>query len=130
MSLTVTTDPGTPSVAVLRQQLHNVQVGITIPSSNKMLGTSFNLPVSDLSLGGTLFIGNPSATSVDAIVQYGSSIAPPNDHVNIPPFGVTSVKLVHGETNVMITVTNGVPVIVQAAIGARFQIVLPIGPAV
>src|SRR5262245_6052077 len=37
-----TTDPSTPSTAVLRQQLGPIKEALTIPSSNIMQGRSFN----------------------------------------------------------------------------------------
>jgi len=125
-----TTDPGTPSVAVLRQH-HGVScVALTVPSSNRMTGTAFNLPVSDLLAGGTLFVGNPSLANATATVQYGGSTSPVTDNVVIPSLSVVKVKITQAEANLLFTVTNDVPVVVQAAIGTRFQVVLPIGPAV
>src|SRR5262245_61008856 len=55
-----TTDPTTPSTAVLRQQLGPLKEAITIPSSNIMQGRGFNLPLGDLSGGGNLYVGNPN----------------------------------------------------------------------
>ena len=55
-----TTDPSTPSTAVLRQQLGPIKEALTIPSSNIMQGRSFNLPLGDLSGGANLYIGNPT----------------------------------------------------------------------
>jgi hypothetical protein len=126
----VTSDPSTPSVAVLRQQLGAVRVAITIPSSNLTMGTSFNLPISDLFGGGTLFIGNPGATAATVVTQYGSSQAAPDAHVTVPPLSLVTVKITQGAANLLLTSTNGVPVVAQAAIGTRFQALFPIGPAV
>jgi hypothetical protein len=125
-----TTDPGTPSVAVLRQHLGATCVALTVPSSNRAAGTAFNLPVSDVLAGGVLFVGNPGLSAATATVQYGSSTSPVTDNVTIPSLSVVKVKITQAEANLLFTVTNGVDVVVQAAIGTRFQVVLPIGPAV
>jgi hypothetical protein len=126
----VTSDPTTPSVAVLRQQLGAVRVAITIPSANRMLGTTFNLPVSDLFGGATLFLGNPGGTAATVVTQYGSSQAPPDAQITVPALGVATVKITQAAANLLVTSTNGVPVVAQAAIGTRFQALFPIGPAV
>ena len=125
-----TTDPGTPSVAVLRQLQGLTCIALTVPSSNHMVGTAFNMPVSDLVGGGTLYVGNPSLANATATVQYGGSASPVTDNVTIPSLSVTKVKITQAEANLLFTVTNGVPLVVQAAIGSRFFVVLPIGPAV
>jgi len=128
--LASTADPASPSVAVLRQQLGNLRFALTVPSSNRMLGTAFNFPVSDLGGGATLFVGNPGLVNSTAVVQYGNSTSPVTDHVTIPSLSVVKVKITQAEANLMFSVNNNVPVVIQAAIGTRFQLVLPIGPAV
>ena len=50
--------------------------------------------------------------------------------MNVPAFGVAKVPIIHSATNLMVTVTNGVAVVVEAVIATRFQLVMPIGPAV
>jgi hypothetical protein len=127
----VTTDPTTPSVALLRQELGQTGKGaITVPSSNRTLGTSFNLPAGGLQGGADLFIGNPSGTPANAVIQYGGSTSPPGGQVTVPPVGVAKLKITQAETNVLLTITNGVQVVVQADLCSRFLVVHPIGPAV
>jgi hypothetical protein len=127
----VTTDPSTPSAAVLRQELGGSGKGaISVPTSNRMLGISFNLPVGTLSGGADLFLGNPSGTPANAVIQYGSSTSPPAGNVTVNPVGVAKFKITQAETNVIVTITNGVQVVVQADIHDRFFVVYPIGPAV
>jgi hypothetical protein len=125
-----TADQSAPSVASLRQQLGAVRFGLTVPSSNRTLGTAFNFPVSDLSGGATLFVGNPGLATATATVQYGGSTSPVTDNVTIPSLSVVKVKITQAETNLLLTVNNDVPVVAQIAIGTRFEMVLPIGPAV
>jgi hypothetical protein len=132
MSLVVATtaDLTTPSVAVLRQQLGQLRFGLTVPSSNLMAGTAFNFPVSELAGNATLFVGNPGLANATAVVQYGTTNSPVTDHVTIPSLSVVKVKITQAEANLLLTVNNQVPVVVQVAIGTRFETVLPIGSAV
>lgn len=126
-----TTNPNTPSAAVLHQTFKgNQRAAIVVPSSNRMLGTSFNVPVSDLDGGGTLFIGNASGADANATIQYGSVTTPVAANVRVPSLGVATAKVAQAETNLIINVTNNVPVVVELAIGARLLVVFPIGPAI
>jgi hypothetical protein len=126
----VTTNPATPSAAVLHQTFKgNARAAISVPSSNRTLGTSFNIPVSDLDGGGTLFIGNPGGVEANAAIQYGSATAAATQ-VRVPSLGVATFKVAQAATNLLVSITNDVPVVVQLAIGSRLLVVFPIGPAV
>src|SRR5262245_43202986 len=50
-----------PSVAVLRQNIGPVREALAIPASTVMMGTAFNVPLSEG--GGTLYVGNPNAAA-------------------------------------------------------------------
>jgi hypothetical protein len=127
-----TTDPTTPSTAVLRQSLGPIKEALTIPSSNIMQGRAFNLPLGDLSGGGNLYIGNPNAADALIDLQYGNSTAPIISPVTVSPTSALKIPIaptpIH--TNLIINVRSDFPVVVQAVIGTRFLVVYPIGPAV
>jgi len=127
----VTTNATTPSAAVLHQHLSgNARAAISVPSSNRMLGKTFNIPISDLMGGGTLFIGNPNTAAVTVGLQNGGSNTPAAAQVTVGALSVGTVKIAQAESNLIVTVTSGASVVVQAAIGPRFLVVFPIGPAV
>ena len=88
-----TTDPISPSTAVLRQQLGPIKEALTIPSSNIMLGRGFNLPIGDLSGGGNLYIGNPNASDALIDLQYGNSTAPVISPVTVPPTSAFKIPI-------------------------------------
>jgi hypothetical protein len=127
-----TTDPSTPSTAVLRQQLGPIKEALTIPSSNVMQGRSFNLPLGDLSGGANLYIGNPNPSDAIVDLQYGNSTAPVVSPLTVGPTSAAKIPLppmpIH--TNLIVNVRSDFPVVVQAVIGTRFLVVYPIGPAV
>jgi|KBSMisStandDraft_5_1062788.scaffolds.fasta_scaffold986685_1 hypothetical protein len=127
-----TTDPTTPSTAVLRQQLGPLKEALTIPSSNIMQGRGFNLPIGDLSGGGNLYVGNPNGSDALIDLQYGNSSAPVISPVTVPPTSALKIPIaptpIH--TNLIINVRSDFPVVVQAVIGTRFLVVYPIGSAV
>jgi hypothetical protein len=127
-----TTDPTTPSTAVLRQNLGPIKEALTIPSSNIMQGRGFNLPIGDLSGGGNLYIGNPNASPAIIDLQYGSSIAPVISPVTVGPTSAFKIPIAPTpiNANLIINVRSDFPVVVQAVIGTRFLVVYPIGPAV
>jgi len=127
-----TTDPSTPSTAVLRQQLGPIKEALTIPSSNIMQGRSFNLPLGDLSGGANLYIGNPNAADAMVDLQYGNSTAPVVSPLTIGPTSAAKIPLPPTpiNTNLIVNVRSDFPVVVQAVIGTRFLVVYPIGPAV
>jgi hypothetical protein len=127
-----TTDPSTPSTAVLRQQLGPIKEALTIPSSNVMQGRSFNLPLGDLSGGANLYIGNPNPSDAIIDLQYGNSTAPVVSPLTIGPTSAAKVPLPPApiNTNLIVNVRSDFPVVVQAVIGTRFLVVYPIGPAV
>jgi len=127
-----TTDPTTPSTAVLRQSLGPIKEALTIPSSNIMQGRGFNLPIGDLSGGGNLYVGNPNGSDALIDLQYGNSSAPVISPVTVPPTSALKIPIaptpIH--TNLIINVRSDFPVVVQAVIGTRFLVVYPIGSAV
>jgi hypothetical protein len=127
-----TTDPTTPSTAVLRQSLGPIKEALTIPSSNIMQGRGFNLPIGDLSGGGNLYIGNPNAAEALVDLQYGNSTAPVISPVTVPPTSALKIPIAPTpiNTNLIINVRSDFSVVVQAVIGTRFLVVYPIGPAV
>src|SRR5215831_4226107 len=127
-----TTDPTTPSTAVLRQNLGPIKEALTIPSSNIMQGRGFNLPIGDLSGGGNLYIGNPNASDAIIDLQYGNSTAPVISPVTVPATSALKIPIAPTpiNTNLIINVRSDFPVVVQAVIGTRFLVVYPIGPAV
>ena len=127
-----TTDPSTPSTAVLRQQLGPIKEALTIPSSNIMQGRSFNLPLGDLSGGANLYVGNPNAADAIIDLQYGDSTAPVVSPVTVGPTSAAKIPLPPApiNTNLIVNVRSDFPVVVQAVIGTRFLVVYPIGPAV
>jgi hypothetical protein len=127
-----TTDPSTPSTAVLRQQLGPLKEALTIPSSNIMQGRSFNLPLGDLSGGANLYIGNPNPSDAIVDLQYGNSTAPVVSPLTIGPTSAAKIPLPPApiNTNLIVNVRSDFPVVVQAVIGTRFLVVYPIGPAV
>jgi hypothetical protein len=127
----VTANKTTPSAAVLHQHFQgNARAALSVPSSNHNTGKSFNIPISDLTGGGTLFLGNANSTDATATLQYGGSTAPVAATVKVPALGVATVKLAQAETNLIVTVTNNLPIVAQAALGPRFLMLFPIGPAV
>jgi len=127
----VTSNPAAPSAAVLHQHLSGTaRAAISVPSSNHTLGKSFNIPISDLAGGGTIFVGNPNATAASLTIQNGASTTAAAAQLTVGAFGVGHTKITQAESNLIITVTNNVPVVVQVAIGPRFLVVFPIGPAV
>ena len=127
-----TTDPSTPSTAVLRQQLGPIKEALTIPSSNVMQGRSFNLPLGDLSGGANLYIGNPNPSDAIIDLQYGNSTAPVVSPLTVGPTSAAKIPLPPApiNTNLIVNVRSDFPVVVQAVIGTRFLVVYPIGPAV
>ncbi|HEY7371870.1 MAG TPA: hypothetical protein VIF57_06795 [Polyangia bacterium] len=127
-----TTDPTTPSTAVLRQSLGPIKEALTIPSSNIMQGRAFNLPIGDLSGGGNLYVGNPHAADALIDLQYGDSNAPIISPVTVSPTSALKIPIAPTpiNTNLIINVRSDFPVVVQAVIGTRFLVVYPIGPAV
>ena len=127
-----TTDPSTPSTAVLRQQLGPIKEALTIPSSNIMQGRSFNLPLGDLSGGANLYIGNPNPSDAIVDLQYGNSTAPVVSPLTVGPTSAAKIPLppMPINTNLIVNVRSDFPVVVQAVIGTRFLVVYPIGPAV
>ena len=127
----VTTNPTSPSAAVLHQHLQgSAKAAISVPSSNRMLGRSFNIPISDLSGGAKLFIGNPNTAPANIAVQNGATATPAVAQITVGPLSVGTVKIAQAESNLIVNVTSGGTVVVQAAIGPRFLVVFPIGPAV
>jgi hypothetical protein len=121
-----TSTPGNPSVAVLRQQLGPLKEALTIPPASVMMGTAFNLPLSEGN--GALFIGNPNETAAVAELYFGSQANPPAQTLTIEPTNVTKVILppTQTQTNLILRVTKGPPVVVQAVLGTRFLVVYPI----
>jgi len=130
--IATTTDPTTPSTAVLRQQLGPIREALTIPSSNIMQGRGFNLPLGDLSGGANLYIGNPNPSDAVIQLQYGNSTAPPRPPTTVPATSAAKIPLPPApiNTNLIVNVITDFPVVVQAVIGTRFLVVYPIGPAV
>ena len=127
-----TTDPSTPSVAVLRQQNGTTKVSVTIPSSNRMTGKGFNLPLGDLSSGpNNLYIADPNPSNATVIIQYGSSTSPIDSTVTLQPFGIAKIAIAstHAQTNLLITVVDGFPIVAEAVFGTRIQVLLPIWSA-
>jgi hypothetical protein len=130
--IAATTDPSTPSTAVLRQQLGPIKEALTIPSSNIMQGRAFNLPLGDLSGGANLYVGNPNAADAVVVLQYGDSTQPGRPPVTVPATSALKIPLPPTPiaTNLIVNVISDFPVVVQAVIGTRFLVVYPIGPAV
>ena len=126
-----TTDPTTPSTAVLRQQLGPIKEALTIPSSNVMQGRAFNLPIGDLSGGGNLYIGNPHASDAEVDLQYGNSGSPAISPMTVRATSALKIPIAPTpiNTNLIVNVRSDLPVVVQAVIGTRFLVVYPIGPA-
>jgi hypothetical protein len=115
-----------PSVAVLRQQLGPLKEALTIPRAEVMMGTAFNLPLSEGN--GALFIGNPNGTAAVVDLFFGSQANPPAQTITVDATNVAKVILppTQTATNVILRVTNGPPVVVQAVLGTRFLVVYPI----
>jgi hypothetical protein len=115
-----------PSVAVLRQNIGPVREALAIPASTLMMGVAFNTPLAEG--GGTLYVGNPNTTPAVADVHFGSQANPPVQTVTVAGNNVAKVTLpaTPTHTNVIVRITNGVPVIVQAVLGTRFLVVYPI----
>jgi hypothetical protein len=128
-----TTDATTPSVAVLRQQQGTTKIAVTIPSSNRMLGRAFNLPLGDLSSGpNNLYIANPNGADTQAIIQFGASTSPVDSIVTIPANGIVKVPIsaTHAQTNMLITARDVFPLVAEAVFGTRLEVVLPIWNAI
>jgi hypothetical protein len=124
-----TTDTSTPSVAVLRQQNGTTKISVTIPSSNRMTGMSFNLPLGDLSSGpNNIYIADPNPSNATIIIQYGASTSPVDTTVTLQPYSIVKIPIAatHAQTNMLITVIDGFPVVAEAVFGTRIQVVLPI----
>jgi hypothetical protein len=115
-----------PSVAVLRQNIGPVREALAIPASTVMMGVAFNTPLAEG--GGTLYIGNPNNAAAVVDVYFGSQANPPVQTVTVDPTNVAKVTLPAAPTqsNVILRVTSGPPVIVQAVLGTRFLVVYPI----
>jgi hypothetical protein len=130
--IATTTDPTTPSTAVLRQQLGPIKEALTIPSSNIMQGRTFNLPLGDLSGGANLYVGNPNPSDAIIELQYGDSTQPRHPPITVPATSALKIPVAAMpiKTNLIVNVTTDFPVVVQAVIGTRFLVVYPIGPAV
>jgi hypothetical protein len=127
----VTSNATSPSAAVLHQHLGgNARASLSVPSSNHTLGKAFNIPISDLAGGGTIFIGNPNTAAANIAVQNGASNTPAVTELTVGALSVGTTHITQAESNLIVTSTNNVPVIVQIAIGPRFLRVFPIGPAV
>ena len=69
------------------------------------------------------------AAAAQAQVLTGSLVGDVTDASGAAVPGAT-VKITQAAANLLVTSTNGVPVVAQAAIGTRFQALFPIGPAV
>jgi len=121
----VTASPTQPSAAVLRQVIGAVRSALTVPPSDQVLGQHFCMPIFDTFGGGHLFLGNPSGSDAQVTLQWGSSSSPVAATVTVPAFGVQKTKLEQAQANLIVKVTNGMPVIAQVAIGPCFQIMLP-----
>jgi len=126
-----TTDPSTPSVAVLRQRSGTARDAVTIPSSNVMLGRSFNMPLGDLTGGAAIYIGNPNPSDAIVDLQYGDStqVGP---QITVGPTSAMKIDLpsTPTQTNLLINIRSEFPVVVEAVINRRTMVVMPIGPAV
>jgi hypothetical protein len=128
-----TTDPSVPSVAMLRQRSGTgARDAVTIPSSNVMLGRSFNIPLGDLTGGAAIYIGNPTAADALIDFQYGNSTAPVMTPITVSPTSVSKVVLpsTPTQTNLLINVRSDFGVVVQAVINKRSIVVMPIGNAI
>jgi hypothetical protein len=128
-----TTDTTTPSVAVLRVQNGSTKVSVTIPSSNRMAGMAFNLPLGDLSSGpNNIYIADPNPSNATIIIQYGASTSPVDTTVTLGPQQIVKLPIAasHAQTNMLITVIDGFPVVAEAVFGTRIQVVLPIVSAI
>jgi hypothetical protein len=126
-----TTDPSTPSVAVLRQRSGTARDAVTIPSSNVMLGRSFNLPLGDLTGGAAVYIGNPNAADAIVDLQYGDSTQPPGPQIIVGATSAMKIQLpsTPTQTNLLINVRSDFAVVAEAVINGRTMVVMPIGPA-
>src|SRR5689334_6499963 len=113
-----TTDPSTPSTAVLRQQLGPIKEALTIPSSNIMQGRSFNLPLGDLSGGANLYIGNPNAADAEVDLQYGNSGSPVISPMTVQATSALKIPIAPTpiNANLIVNVRSDSPVVVQAVI--------------
>ena len=127
-----TTDPSTPSTAVLRQNMGSTKESITVPSSNINMGRSFNIPVGDLSGGGFLFVGNPNLVPSIVELRYGNSGGTPLPAGTVPATSALKIPIAPTpiNTNLIVNITTDEPVVCMAVIGMRFMVVYPIGPAV
>jgi hypothetical protein len=122
-----TADPA-PSAAVLHQKdKAGNRSAASVPPATKMQGTSFNIPISDTTGGATLFLGNANGTDASAVVQVGGSTAPASAPIRVPGFGVATFKIAQGESNLVVTSTNRVPVVAFVGIGTRLLAVHPTG---
>ena len=126
-----TTDPSTPSTAVLRQNMGPTKEAITVPSSNINMGRSFNIPLGDLGGGGFLYIGNPNLVPSIVELRYGNSGAPPLPGGTVPATSALKIPIAPTpiNTNLIVNIVTDEPVCCQAVIGMRFLLVYPIGPA-
>jgi len=115
-----------PSVAVLRQNIGPVREALAIPASTVMMGSAFNVPLSEG--GGALYVGNPNAAVAVVDLFFGSQANPAAQTVNVDPTNVGKIVLPSSptQTNVIVRVRSGPPVIVQAVLGNRFLVVYPI----
>ena len=128
-----TRDTTAPSVAVLRQQSGTNKTAVTIPSSNRMLGRAFNLPLGDLSSGpNNIYVANPNPSDTRVAIQFGGSNSPVDTIVTIRNFSIAKIAIAatHQQTNMLVSELNGVPVVAEAAFGSRIVVVLPIVSAV
>jgi len=123
-----TTDPTTPSVAILRQRSGTARDAVTIPSSNVMQGRAFNIPLADLTGGAAIYIGNPNAADALVDFQYGDSTKPIMTPITVGPTSVMKVNIpsTPTQTNFIINVRSDFGVVVQAVINRRSIVVMPI----
>jgi hypothetical protein len=133
--IAATADPQQPSTAILRQKVKtDDRMGSVIPSEDKASGTSFVFPLEHLADGASIFISNVGPSEAVGVLQYGTPRAPVASQLRIPRNGFQQVKITKTTTAGLVTITNGVNVVVQLALdthGTDFDLMtlLPVSRA-
>jgi hypothetical protein len=119
---------------ILRQRLNNDRLATIIPSEDKAAGTSFVFPIEFLADGATLIVANAGPADATGVFQYGTPRSPVANEINVPRNGFQTIKLSKTTTAGLVTITNGVNVVVHVVLdtaGNDFDLmtILPVSRA-
>jgi hypothetical protein len=84
------------SAAVLEEVVSDGKMSVALPPAEIAQGVSFTIPCGDLFQRTCVLIGNINPVNISVTPRYGSSS--PLADIVIPPFGVASVPMAHGSS--------------------------------